>query len=124
MKFLEKFRQSSPPPEEPVTAPLIDGIARTVDSETEITYQLSGRIDVNNFESILAVVSKADKNIIIDLKDVIYISSAGLKMMFEIKKMAKEKACTCRFENISLQVYNVFKMTGFASVLNITPPEE
>lgn len=123
MKFLEKFRQSFDFEKEVLPAPDFNGISDISQTNSGILYSLSGRIDVNNVENVSAQIS-TDNNIIINLKSVAYISSAGLKMMFELKKKVESNGFACSFLNANPNVYNVFKMTGFASILNIAPPEE
>ena len=128
MNFLKKF--SNTPANQPInTEPpedtIPDGIVSFTETEDTITYHLSGRIDVNNFESVQNQVLQTQKiNIILDTSKVTYLSSAGLKMLLEIKKACDARGVSHQIINMTENVYRILKMTGFTSILSVTKIDE
>ena len=59
------------------------------------------------------------KNIIIDCKDLNYISSSGLRLMLSLLKSCKPNGNTLTLENMNDNIKKVFTMTGFSSLFNI-----
>lgn len=60
--------------------------------------------------------NKNVESLVLDLKDLIYISSAGLRIVVKLKQ---------KYDNISIihcneDVYDIFQMTGFAAMMNIS----
>ena len=80
---------------------------------------LSGKIDSSNaHEEELRLTSELDNykgKIIIDVKDLKYISSAGLRVILKIKKMYKNT----KIINCNSEVYEIFEMTGFTQMMYI-----
>lgn len=86
----------------------------------EIIIPISGRIDSNNVDSIEKEIEKKLKDfegeLIFDAKDLEYISSAGLRMILRIKKQNDmTKVINCKSE-----VYEIFEMTGFSQMMDIS----
>ncbi len=85
-----------------------------------LTIFLNGRIDSVNSESTLADINKiisdnSFKNLVFDAENLIYISSAGLRVILKIKKNFK----SLKIINVSSEVYEIFDMTGFTEMLEI-----
>ena len=85
-----------------------------------LTIKLSGELNSGNaarIESeILSITSKESfSSLILDLENLTYISSAGLRVVLKMRKTCGD------FEvvNACLDVYDVFEMTGFTSMINI-----
>ena len=81
----------------------------------------AGRIDANNasdFERELtdAVSANGGMEPILDAGELKYISSAGLRVLMRLRK-ALGKDVTIR--NVSPEVYDIFDMTGFTSLLKV-----
>ncbi len=77
----------------------------------------SGRIDSSNaaqFEEELFGLYKGG-DAVIDAKDLTYISSAGLRVIMKLRK----QTANVTLENVSLDVYNVFEMTGFTELITV-----
>ena len=86
-----------------------------------LTIYLEGNVDTTNaeavgaeFESIRA--EHPEGQLILDLEDLNYISSAGLRQILRLKKREKD----LKLINCSSEVYEVFDMTGFAEMMDIT----
>ena len=58
------------------------------------------------------------KNLVLDLKDMQYISSAGLRVLLGAQKKM-QKIGSMKVVNICEAVMEVFEMTGFADILVI-----
>ena len=58
------------------------------------------------------------KNLVLDLKEVAYVSSAGLRVLLSAQKKM-QKVGTMKVRNVCPEVMEVFEMTGFADILVI-----
>ena len=93
-------------------------------------------IKKNNQETIIEVVGRLDtitapaldktinedigdtKNLILDVKGMEYISSAGLRVLLAAQKKM-QKIGSMKVINVCEEVMEVFEMTGFADILVI-----
>ena len=89
---------------------------------------LSGRMDAttaNVFgDACKAALDDGAKKIIIDLGAVEYISSAGLRVILTMMKAAKAASGKLAFCSMQSMVSDVFKISGFSSMLSIYPSTE
>lgn len=90
--------------------------------EDSILYQAAGRIDTNTSielkERLLNGLIKY-LNIVLDLEQVSYVSSAGLRVLLIAEKTAVSKGGSFEIVNVQPPVMEVFQMTGFDNILNI-----
>ena len=70
-------------------------------------------------KGLSALVDDGEKRLVIDLKDLEYISSAGLRSLLALAKRLKEKQGNMVFANLQGQVTEVFKVVGFYSLFTI-----
>ena len=56
------------------------------------------------------------KNLILDFDDVKFISSAGLRVVLSLKQQYDSTSVV----NVNLEVYDVFQMTGFTSMMSVS----
>ncbi|MBP3723408.1 MAG: STAS domain-containing protein [Selenomonadaceae bacterium] len=63
------------------------------------------------------IAANPDREILFDADDLTYISSAGLRMLFDLQKQIRKGKLTVR--NVSKDVYEIFDMTKFTSLMNI-----
>ena len=87
----------------------------------ETIIELAGRLDTNN-APVLDKTIKEDlgdvKNLVLNLKGLEYISSAGLRvLLYAQQKM--QKIGSMKLTNVCEDVMEVFEMTGFADILMI-----
>ena len=87
---------------------------------TGLTIYLSGHIDTANApeieKEILNISSSTPHDtLIIDMADLTYISSVGLRIMLKLKKSEKDM----KIVNVSSEVYEIFDMTGFTEIMQI-----
>ena len=84
---------------------------------------LSGRLDTpaaaKAQQEITPLLENADKQIVLDLTDLQYISSSGLRLLLIIRKQAHEKGGAVIIEHVNDEIMNVFRMTGFISMFEI-----
>jgi anti-sigma B factor antagonist len=89
------------------------------------TFKLQGCLDSNTsqvFEKrIFDAMSDGTKNVIIDFKDLDYISSAGLRVILKATKALKREDGKIRLCAMQDYVKEVFEIAGFDSFLPIVP---
>lgn len=95
-------------------------ITKTKNGNT-LTVALEGRLDTitaPQLESGLHPEMDSAKELIFDLKDLVYISSAGLRVLLASQKTMNKQGSMC-IRNVSPDVMEVFELTGFVDILNI-----
>ena len=89
------------------------------------TFKLQGRLDSNTSQSfekrLLDTISDGIKNVIIDFKDLDYISSAGLRVILKATKTLKREDGKIMLCSMQDYVKEVFEIAGFDSFLPIVP---
>ncbi|MBR3465307.1 MAG: STAS domain-containing protein [Clostridiales bacterium] len=94
---------------------------KTNKENEKLTVEVSGRLDTltaPEFESKVEPELSGVKDLVIDLKDLEYISSAGLRVLMGLVKIMKDQG-EMKVINPSEVVMDVFSLTGFDSILNI-----
>jgi anti-sigma B factor antagonist len=86
-------------------------------------FRLNGRLDSNTsqgFEKkIFQAISDGSKNMIVDFKDLDYISSAGLRVILKATKAIKREDGRIMLSSMQDYVKEVFEIAGFDSFLSI-----
>ena len=86
-------------------------------------FKLNGRLDSNTsqgFEKkIFQAIDDGSKSVIIDFKDLDYISSAGLRVIFKATKALKREEGKMMLCDMQDYVKEVFEIIGFDSFLPI-----
>ena len=85
------------------------------------TIEVAGRLDTITAPMLDKTINediKDVKNLILDIKDVAYVSSAGLRVLLSAQKKM-QKIGTMKVKNVCPEVMEVFEMTGFADILVI-----
>ena len=86
---------------------------------TEGELVLKGRLDSVTSEEagrIFEKVAQRFDNLIVDMKDVVYISSAGLRVFLQTFITMNNKNGTMKLKNVDKAVMEVFEITGFAGL--------
>ena len=87
----------------------------------ETVIEVVGRLDTTTApaleKTIREDVSDA-KNLVLDLKGLEYVSSAGLRVLLSAQKKMKEVG-TMKLVHVCEDVMEVFEITGFADILTI-----
>ena len=89
---------------------------------SNIIFALDGRLDTTTSPKLQEVLIPAFDDagkVVLDFKDLVYISSAGLRVLLMGQKTATTKSVDFAIKNVSEDIMEVFDMTGFTDMLNI-----
>ncbi len=88
-------------------------------NEDKLIISLEGRLDTTTSPNLESEYKKLDEtNIVLDLKKLNYISSAGLRVLLTMQKEMNKKG-TLEIINVCDDVLDIFEVTGFNDILNI-----
>ena len=96
----------------------------TIERKTEndvVTLTLAGRLDTATapeLETEVDACAGVVKDLVLDLKDLEYTSSAGLRVILKAQKMMNQQG-SMKLVNVNEDVMEVFDITGFLDILNI-----
>ena len=82
--------------------------------------KLVGRLDVRaSKDAIETFAEAADKkrDIVLDLSELDYIASAGLRALKRLNGATRENGCSLTLRGVQDSVMEVFEITGFAAML-------
>ena len=86
---------------------------------------VSGRVDsatAPDLQKALQDLLDSDrKQLVLDLKDVDYMSSAGLRVLVALQKAAKKIGGALRLAQLSVRVSEVLELSGLTPVFEIYP---
>ena len=89
----------------------------------EVTARLVGRLDTPASQDIAAdvqsLIEEAGNTIILDCKEMSYISSSGLRIFLTLRKAAADKGGRIIVRDINDDIRGVFMMTGFLNLFEI-----
>ncbi|MBR4870047.1 MAG: STAS domain-containing protein [Oscillospiraceae bacterium] len=83
--------------------------------------EIVGRLDTTTAPMLDKTINedaKGVKNLVLDMKGLEYISSAGLRVLLSAQKKM-QKIGSMKLKNVCEDVMEVFEMTGFADILVI-----
>ena len=89
--------------------------------------EISGRMDSfssKEIEERLNDVIERNKEILIDLSAVDYISSVGLRVLLSVLKKQKERDGSIKLASLQPFVRDIFKITGFDRIFSISRDQE
>jgi anti-sigma B factor antagonist len=87
----------------------------------EIAIEIVGRLDTITAPALDKTINDhigEIKSLVLDLKGLEYISSAGLRVLLSAQKKMQQIG-TMKVTNVREEVMEVFEMTGFADILVI-----
>lgn len=87
----------------------------------EVVIGVVGRLDTTTSPTLEKSINEEvlnAKNLILDMKGLDYISSAGLRVLLSAQKKMQQIG-SMKVINVCEQVMEVFEMTGFADILTI-----
>ena len=87
----------------------------------ETILEITGRLDTTTAPVLDKTINeelKDVKNLVLDLKGLEYISSAGLRVLLNAQKKM-QKVGSMKLKNVNEAVMDVFEMTGFADIQEI-----
>ncbi len=86
-----------------------------------LTMEISGRLDTTTapeLEKEIGASCEGTEKLILDLKKLEYVSSAGLRVFLSThKKMSKQGSMVIR--NANPDIMEIFDVTGFSDILNL-----
>jgi len=84
---------------------------------------LAGRLDTAVSQEVATtlqpLIDNADKTLVLDCKDLAYISSSGLRIFLTVRKAAAAKGGKVIVRDITPEIRQVFMMTGFLNLFEI-----
>ena len=88
--------------------------------EKKLTIKLDGKLDTNTSPELDSKMSELEgvEEVIIDMKDLNYISSAGLRVLLSMQKIMNKQG-KMTIINVCENVMDIFEVTGFSDILNI-----
>jgi anti-sigma B factor antagonist len=96
--------------------------------ETGALLQVNGRMDAVSapaFEKeFIEVVDCGETKVVVDLGNLEYISSAGLRSILASAKKAKKAGCTMQFCGLNGMVQEVFQVSGLGTMFTVTATVE
>lgn len=102
----------------------IEVIIETLSGKAEVqVITIKGTIDVVTSkdvdEKVLPIIEKGDSNIILDLSNVVYLSSTGMMCLIRYFVYANAKECILKLVRPPNHVYHTLQITGIAKHFNI-----
>jgi anti-sigma B factor antagonist len=96
---------------------------KITEKDNVMTAQLIGRLDTAVSQEVATalqpVIDQANKTIVLDCKELSYISSSGLRIFLTIRKAAAGKGGKVIVRDINNEIRQVFMMTGFLNLFEI-----
>ncbi|MBO4337170.1 MAG: STAS domain-containing protein [Lachnospiraceae bacterium] len=93
-----------------------------IDKGTSGVLLLEGRLDSStapDAEEIVMQMTEKYEELVLDLKDLAYLSSAGLRILKKAHVAMVKKGGKLIVRNANEMIMEVFEMTGFAGILNL-----
>ena len=88
--------------------------------KTTLSLELEGRLDTTTapeFEAEIGDLGGVEE-LVVDMKKLDYISSAGLRVILKAQKIMNEKG-SMKLKNVGENIMEVFEITGFSDFLTI-----
>ena len=96
---------------------------KITEKDNVMTATLAGRLDTAVSQEVAAalqpLMDNADKPLVLDCKDLAYISSSGLRIFLTVRKAAAAKGGKVIVRDITPEIRQVFMMTGFLNLFEI-----
>lgn len=94
----------------------------SINHGNELVIALKGRLDTVTSRELLDAFEKEEVKeglLIMDMKELEYISSAGLRALLAMKKELAGKGKDFEVHNLNDICQEVFKVTGFSNILTV-----
>ena len=90
-------------------------------TDTQTVLEVSGRLDTTTAPALDKTIQEEVSEqtaLVLDLKELAYISSAGLRVLLSAQKRMRKHG-SMKLRNVREEIMEVFEMTGFADILEI-----
>ena len=90
-------------------------------NDTELTIAIEGRVDTvtsPELEKLIQASVDGMETLVIDMANVEYISSAGLRVLLSAHKLMAKKG-GMKVKNAGEDIMEIFEVTGFSDILDI-----
>ena len=87
----------------------------------ELVLEITGRLDTITAPALDKTINEnlgEIKSLILDFKNLEYISSAGLRVLLSAQKKLHQNG-TMKLKNVREEVMEVFEITGFVDILTV-----
>jgi anti-anti-sigma factor len=81
---------------------------------------MAGRLDATQCESALQFLNALPEPRVIDLGQLEYIASAGLRVLLLTQKRARGSGRAIRLINLKPQIHDIFRYAGFDRIIDMT----
>ncbi len=92
-------------------------------NENEVVVSLNGELDTvattNMSEALGRVTDLASQHLVIDCKDLEYVSSSGLRFFMQLKKSSELYGGSVEIRNLNEDVSEIFRLSGFHHIFNL-----
>jgi anti-sigma B factor antagonist len=92
-------------------------------NEAVLVLGLQGRLDTNTSEPfeqrMMAIIDAGNKRVVVDLTDLDYISSAGLRVLLMGAKRLKNEEGRLALCGLKDHIREVFEVSGFLKILTV-----
>ena len=88
--------------------------------DKKLTIKLGGKLDTNTSPDLDSKMSELEgmEEVVIDMKELDYISSAGLRVLLSMQKVMNKQG-KMTIINVCENVMDIFEVTGFSDILDI-----
>ena len=92
-------------------------------SKNEVVVTLHGELDTvattQMSEELNRVTDLTDQCLVIDCKDLEYISSSGLRFFMQLKRNSEQRGGSIQLRNLNEDVEEIFRLSGFHHIFDI-----
>lgn len=92
-------------------------------NEKEVVVTLSGELDTvattQMTEELNRVTDLTDQRLVIDCKDLEYISSSGLRFFMQLKRSSEQCGGSIQLRHLNEDVQEIFRLSGFHHIFDI-----
>ncbi|MBR1562958.1 MAG: STAS domain-containing protein [Ruminococcus sp.] len=91
-------------------------------NDDNITLQVAERVDTTTAPQLQYEIDKVTdetNKLVLDFKELIYVSSAGLRVLLSAHKTMLKKEGSLVITNVSEDILEIFEVTGFSDILTI-----
>ncbi len=94
-----------------------------IKTDDGLTLAVNGKIDTrtsDEFANVIIHSFQKTNALTVDMSEVTYLSSAGLRAFMLGQKTASSKGASFKLINVQNEVKEIFHLTGFEKILNIS----